>query len=56
MLLLSGAGVVHLHDAVMQRLEEEAGITYEDVTLRDLFDVVGGKAGPTVTSGERPPA
>jgi AcrR family transcriptional regulator len=26
----------HLHDAVMQRLEEEAGITYEDVTLANL--------------------
>jgi AcrR family transcriptional regulator len=26
----------HLHDAVMQRLEEEAGITYEDVTLENL--------------------
>jgi AcrR family transcriptional regulator len=26
----------HLHDAVMQRLEEEAGITYEDVTLDNL--------------------
>jgi AcrR family transcriptional regulator len=29
----------HLHDAVMQRLEEEAGITYEDVTLHNLADV-----------------
>ena len=29
----------HLHDAVMQRLEEEAGITYEDVTLDNLGDV-----------------
>ncbi len=29
----------HLHDAVMQRLEEEAGITYEDVTLENLADV-----------------
>jgi AcrR family transcriptional regulator len=26
----------HLHDAVMQRLEEEAGITYEDVSLDNL--------------------
>src|SRR4051812_6400634 len=26
----------HLHDAVMQRLEQEAGITYEDVTLDNL--------------------
>jgi len=29
----------HLHDAVMQRLEEEAGITYEDVTLENLGEV-----------------
>jgi AcrR family transcriptional regulator len=29
----------HLHDAVMQRLEEEAGITYEDVTLDNLHEV-----------------
>jgi AcrR family transcriptional regulator len=29
----------HLHDAVMQRLEEEAGITYEDVTLDNLGEV-----------------
>jgi AcrR family transcriptional regulator len=29
----------HLHDAVMQRLEEEAGITYEDVGLANLADV-----------------
>ncbi len=29
----------HLHDAVMQRLEEEAGITYEDVTLDNLGPV-----------------
>jgi AcrR family transcriptional regulator len=29
----------HLHDAVMQRLEEEAGITYEDVGLANLTDV-----------------
>ncbi len=29
----------HLHDAVMQRLEEEAGITYEDVDLANLADV-----------------
>ena len=26
----------HLHDAVMQRLEEEAGITYEGVDMRNL--------------------
>jgi AcrR family transcriptional regulator len=31
--------VEHLHDAVMQRLEEEAGITYEDVDLGNLSDV-----------------
>ena len=29
----------HLHDAVMQRLEEEAGITYEDVELTNVADV-----------------
>ncbi|HEY7068773.1 MAG TPA: TetR/AcrR family transcriptional regulator [Acidimicrobiales bacterium] len=29
----------HLHDAVMQRLEEEAGITYEDVGLDSLAEV-----------------
>ena len=29
----------HLHDAVMQRLEEEAGITYEDVSLDNLREV-----------------
>ena len=29
----------HLHDAVMQRLEEEAGITYEDVELANLAEV-----------------
>jgi AcrR family transcriptional regulator len=29
----------HLHDAVMERLEEEAGITYEDVTLDNLGEV-----------------
>jgi AcrR family transcriptional regulator len=29
----------YLHDAVMQRLEEEAGITYEDVGLANLADV-----------------
>jgi AcrR family transcriptional regulator len=29
----------HLHDAVMQRLEEEAGITYEDVGLANLAEV-----------------
>lgn len=31
----------HLHDAVMQRLEEEAGITYEDVELANLAEVTG---------------
>ena len=31
----------HLHDAVMQRLEEEAGITYEDVDLANLAEVTG---------------
>lgn len=30
-----------LHDAVMQRLENEAGITYEDVDLDNLADVTG---------------
>jgi AcrR family transcriptional regulator len=29
----------HLHDAVMQRLEEEAGITNEDVELANLAEV-----------------
>jgi len=29
----------HLHDAVMQRLEEEAGITYEGVELANLAEV-----------------
>jgi AcrR family transcriptional regulator len=29
----------HLHDAVMQRLEEEAGITYEDVELANVAEV-----------------
>ncbi|MFN8226268.1 MAG: helix-turn-helix domain-containing protein [Mycobacterium sp.] len=29
----------HLHDAVMARLEEHAGITYEDVTLDNLAEV-----------------
>ena len=29
----------HLHDAVMQRLEEDAGIKYEDVGLANLGDV-----------------
>jgi AcrR family transcriptional regulator len=29
----------HLRDAVMQRLEEEAGVTYDDVTLGTLPDV-----------------
>jgi AcrR family transcriptional regulator len=29
----------YLHDAVMQRLEEEAGITYEDVELANVADV-----------------
>ena len=31
----------HLHDAVMQRLEDEAGIPYEDVDLHNLADVTG---------------
>jgi AcrR family transcriptional regulator len=31
--------VQYLHDAVMQRLEEEAGITYEDVELGNLSGV-----------------
>ncbi len=31
----------HLHDAVMQRLESEAGISYEDVDLGNLGDVTG---------------
>lgn len=31
----------HLHDAVMQRLESEAGISYEDVDLRNIGDVTG---------------
>jgi AcrR family transcriptional regulator len=29
----------HLHDAVMQRLEEEAGVTYDNVHLPNLGDV-----------------
>jgi AcrR family transcriptional regulator len=29
----------HLHDAVMQRLEQDAGITYEDVDLENLTAV-----------------
>jgi AcrR family transcriptional regulator len=29
----------HLHDAVMARLEEEAGITYEEVDLDNLADI-----------------
>ena len=31
----------HLHDAVMQRLESEAGISYEDVDLTNLTEVTG---------------
>jgi AcrR family transcriptional regulator len=31
----------HLHDAVMQRLESEAGISYEDVDLGNLGAVTG---------------
>ena len=31
----------HLHDAVMQRLESEAGIAYEDVDLTNIGDVTG---------------
>jgi AcrR family transcriptional regulator len=31
----------HLHDAVMQRLEAEAGIRYEDVNLANLAEVTG---------------
>ncbi|KUI18285.1 TetR family transcriptional regulator [Mycolicibacterium acapulense] len=31
----------HLHDAVMQRLETEAGVSYEDVTLANLSEVTG---------------
>jgi AcrR family transcriptional regulator len=30
-----------LHDAVMQRLGEQAGVTYEGVTLDDVADVAG---------------
>src|SRR3954468_19362810 len=29
----------HLHDAVMQRLEDDAGISYEDVDLENLAEV-----------------
>jgi AcrR family transcriptional regulator len=29
----------HLHDAVMQRLESEAGVSYEDVDLTNIDDV-----------------
>jgi AcrR family transcriptional regulator len=31
----------HLHDAVMQRLESEAGISYEEVDLTNIVDVTG---------------
>lgn len=31
----------HLHDAVMARLEAEAGVRYEDVTLESLGEVTG---------------
>lgn len=31
----------HLRDAVMQRLHEEAGVTYEDVDLANLTEVTG---------------
>lgn len=31
----------HLHDAVMHRLESEAGISYEDVDLANVGDVAG---------------
>jgi AcrR family transcriptional regulator len=31
----------HLHDAVMQRLESEAGVCYEDVDLTNLAEVTG---------------
>jgi len=31
----------HLHDAVMQRLESEAGISYEVVDLTNIGDVTG---------------
>ncbi|MCT7659437.1 TetR/AcrR family transcriptional regulator [Mycobacterium deserti] len=31
----------HLHDAVMARLESEAGISYEDVNLANLQEVTG---------------
>jgi AcrR family transcriptional regulator len=31
----------HLHDAVMQRLEDDAGISYEDVDLDNLAEVTG---------------
>ncbi len=31
----------HLHDAVMQRLESEAGISYEDVDLTNIGEVTG---------------
>ena len=31
----------HLHNAVMQRLESEAGISYEDVDLANLAEVTG---------------
>lgn len=31
----------HLHDAIMGRLEDEAGITYQDVDLENLAEVTG---------------
>jgi AcrR family transcriptional regulator len=31
----------HLHDAVMQRLESDAGVSYEDVDLTNIGDVTG---------------
>ena len=34
----------HLHDAVMQRLDHDAGITYEDVDLANLAEVTGGSS------------
>ena len=47
-----------LHDAVMQRLEEEAGVSYEGITLRSIeavaervFDSLGAFAAAPTTEG-----
>jgi hypothetical protein len=37
--LVNSESTDHLHDAVMQRLEAEAGVSYEDVDLTNIDDV-----------------